>query len=106
MKKEEEGGRRKEGLGGRRSSKALTNLDTLLYSALLLLRFLVLPVNLLMLLVILLVFANITGKFADIPGLIACKLITLVLYSYMLLFKHARVFFRGSSFRGSTRSKW
>ncbi len=33
-----------------------------------------------------------TSKFADNLGLIACKLITLFLYSYMLLFKHARVF--------------
>ncbi len=33
-----------------------------------------------------------TGEFANNLGLIACKLLTLFLYSYMLLFKRARGF--------------
>ncbi len=33
------------------------------------------------------------GRFADVLGLFACKSIALFLYSYMLLFKRARVFF-------------
>ncbi len=39
------------------------------------------------------VLASVTGKFTDNLGSIACKLITPFLYSYMLLFKHACVFF-------------
>ncbi len=34
-----------------------------------------------------------TREFGDSLGLIACKFTTLFLYSYMLLFKHACVFF-------------
>ncbi len=39
------------------------------------------------------ILVSFTGKFTNNLGLIACKLITLVLYSCMLLFKHACVFF-------------
>ena len=48
---------------------------------------------------ILLDLLGFTSTFADIPGSIACKLITLVLYSSMLLFKHDyRFFFEVPSF--------
>ena len=42
---------------------------------------------------ILLDLLGFTSTFADIPGSIACELITLVPYSYMVLFERARDFF-------------